>query len=138
VQAQGAAIVRQWLRLTTLVAFLACGLAFAGSKLSSDIQQVGGNKTIDVIVQFNRVPTDADVMQFASSQVKRRFQHVKALHLSLTPDQIRALAANPRVTYISPDRAISGSLDVTSQTVGANIAWQSGWNGTGIGVGRSR
>lgn len=28
---RAAAIVRQWLRLTMLVAFLACGLAFAGS-----------------------------------------------------------------------------------------------------------
>jgi serine protease AprX len=35
---------------------------------------------------------------------------------------------------MSPNRALSGTLDVTTQTVGANAAWQSGWNGTGVGV----
>ena len=64
----------------------------------------------------------------------RRFRHIKAVHLRLSPAEIRALALNPLVTYISPNRAVSGSLDVTTQTVGANAAWQSGWTGAGVGV----
>ncbi len=77
---------------------------------------------------------NTDLSAFASHQVLRRFKHVKAAHLLLTPAEIQALAQNPLVTYMSPNRAVSGSLDVTTQTVGLNAAWASGWTGTGVGV----
>jgi len=38
------------------------------------------------------------------------------------------------VQYVSPNRPVSGSLDITAQTVGANLAWASGWDGTGVGI----
>jgi serine protease AprX len=128
-------IFRQSLRLTALALFLACGLAMAGSKLSGDLQQMlGGNKNIEVIVQFNHIPTATDLKQFTAQQVVRTYRHIKAVHLFLSPAQVQALELNPLVTYMSPNRALSGTLDVTTQTVGANTAWQSGWNGTGVGV----
>ncbi|HXM41775.1 MAG TPA: S8 family peptidase, partial [Bryobacteraceae bacterium] len=127
--------LRQVLRLAALAFFVACGLAMAGSKLSSDLQQMlGGNGNIEVIVQFTRIPTATDLQLFSANQIVRRFRHIKAVHALLTPAEIRALESNPLVTYMSPNRAVSGTLDITTQTVGANVAWQSGWNGTGIGV----
>jgi len=130
-----ASILRQGLRLAALVIFVAYGLAMAGSNLSGDLQQMlGGKGNVEVIVQFNHIPTNADLQLFSANQIIRRFKHIKAVHLFLSPAQIRALASNPQVTYMSPNRALSGTLDVTTQTVGANAAWQSGWTGTGIGV----
>jgi serine protease AprX len=52
----------------------------------------------------------------------------------LSPAEIRALESNPLVTYISPNRTVHANLDVTTQTIGANAAWKSGWNGSGVGV----
>ena len=128
-------IMRQGLRLVMLVLFVACGLALAGSKISGDLQKklaAGGN--IEVIVQFNHVPTSVDLQPFATHQIIRKFKHIKALHLLLTPAQIQALQLNPEITYITPNRDVLGTLDVTTQTVGANTAWSEGWNGTGVGV----
>ena len=31
-------------------------------------------------------------------------------------------------------RPMKGSLDITTQSVNANLAWQFGWTGTGVGV----
>ena len=130
-----ASILRQGVRLAALALLVACGLAMAGSNISGDLQQMlGGNGNIHVIVQFNHIPTQADLKQFTAQQIVRTFRHIKAVHLVLSPAQIRALLLNPEVTYMSPDRPVAGTLDVTTQTVGANAAWQSGWNGTGIGV----
>ena len=125
---------RQFLRLALLALSVACSLALAGSKLSNDLQQQLGSGDVEVIVQFNHIPTDGDMQAFAARQIIRRFRHMKAAHLRLSPAEIRALELNPLVTHISPNRAVSGSLDVTTQTVGANAAWQSGYTGTGIGV----
>ena len=36
--------------------------------------------------------------------------------------------------YVSPDRRIAGSLEYAAPTVGGDIAFQSGWTGSGVGV----
>jgi len=59
-----AAILLPVLRMAVLAIFVACGLAMAGAKLSSDLQQQIANADVEVIVQFNRIPTDADLKPF--------------------------------------------------------------------------
>lgn len=78
---------------------------------------LGGKGNVEVIVQFSHMPTNADLQLFSANQIVRRFRHIKAVHMLLSPAQIRALASNPFVTYVSPNRAVSGSLDVTTQAV---------------------
>ena len=83
--------LHQGLRLAALALFLACGLAMAGSKLSGDLQQMlGSNGNVEVIVQFDHIPIDADLQPFAADQIIRRFRHIKAAHLLLSPAQIQA------------------------------------------------
>src|SRR4029077_14434929 len=38
------------------------------------------------------------------------------------------------ISYISPNRATSGALDITTASVSANVAWNLGYDGTGVGV----
>ena len=40
----------------------------------------------------------------------------------LTPQEIQALASNPVIAYISPNRTLKRMLDITTQTVNANLA----------------
>ena len=47
---------------------------------------------------------------------------------------LRALANDPEVAYISPDRSLKGANDYFQETVGADVAQSYGWDGTGIGV----
>jgi len=37
-------------------------------------------------------------------------------------EDVLALQNNPNVTYVSPNRTLKGAVDVTTQTVGANLA----------------
>ena len=44
------------------------------------------------------------------------------------------LSDDPDVLYVSPDRPVQGALDDAEPTTNANIAFQSGWDGKGIGI----
>ena len=82
-QSTGTSFLARGLRLAALALFVACSLAMAASKLSNDLQ-LSSNRTVDVIVQFTRVPTDADLQPFAANQIVRRFRHLKVVHLALS------------------------------------------------------
>jgi serine protease AprX len=47
---------------------------------------------------------------------------------------LRALANDPNVAYISPNRSLSGAADYAEATVGADIAQRSGLDGRGLTV----
>ena len=119
-----------------IVTLIAAGqIAFAGSKLSPDLPKTGGTNVIDVIVQFKKPPTKSDLKLLGPyGQIKKQLDIIKGVHISLSLSSILALQNNPAIAYITPVRSLKGSLDITTQTVNANLAWQFGWTGTGVGV----
>src|SRR6266566_4384498 len=125
-----------------LITLLAAGLSFADGKkhkLSNDLDAVKGGHsgaTVDVIVQFNQVPAAAhhQKVQNKGGVLKTKLDFIKGAHYSVPVESLDALADDPDVAYISPDRRLSGALDNTAAAVNAKAAWQSGWDGTGIGV----
>src|SRR5438034_1162232 len=122
-------------RLLILSLFIATVTASAAPKLSADLPKWGGSELMDVIVQFKSAPSKDDLKQLGPyGQVKKHLDIINAVHISLTLSDIQALQNNPAVAYVSPVRALTGSLDITTQAVNANLAWQSGWDGTGVGV----
>src|SRR2546426_98472 len=129
------------LALLTLVTLLVAGLCLADGKhkLSKDLDALKGSHTgatVDVIIQFNQTPTDAhhQKVQNKGGVLKTKLDFIKGAHYSVPVESLDALADDPDVAYISPDRRLSGSLDNTAAAVNAKVAWQSGWDGTGIGV----
>src|SRR6266849_4709579 len=131
------------LAFLTLITLLAAGLSFADGKkhkLSDDFETSKGGKngttTVDVIIQFNQTPTDAhhQKVQNKGGVLKTKLDFIKGAHYSVPVESLDALADDPDVAYISPDRRLSGSLDNTAAAVNAKAAWQAGWDGTGIGV----
>src|SRR6202167_5984995 len=114
---------------------LASSLAFAGSKIASDMPASTPDGTVEVIVQYHPVAGRNVAGELASvGQVHRSFRSIPAVHMTVPLSAIESLAANPLVAYISPNRKTVGFLDITTQTVYANQVWQSGWNGAGVGV----
>jgi len=129
------------LALLTLITLLVAGLCLADGKhkLSKDLDALKGNNsgaTVDVIIQFNQTPTDAhhQKVQNKGGVLKTKLDFIKGAHYSVPVESLDALADDPDVAYISPDRRLNGSLDNTAAAVNAKAAWQSGWDGTGIGV----
>src|SRR6266849_3250290 len=131
------------LALFVLITLLAAGLSFADGKkhkLSKDLDALkGGNSgaTVDVIIQFNQAPTAAhhQKVQSKGGVLKTKLDFIKAAHYSVPVEALDALADDPDVAYISPDREVRGSLDYVTSAVGANVAWSVyGLDGSGIGV----
>src|SRR5712691_2699138 len=129
------------LALLALIILLAAGLSLADGKhkLSKDLEALkGGNSgaTVDVIIQFNQTPIDAhhQKVQNKGGVLKTKLDVIKGAHYSVPVESLDALADDPDVAYISPDRPLKDLLDNTAAAVNAKAAWQSGFDGTGIGV----
>ncbi len=129
------------LALLTLITLVVAGLCLADGKhkLSKDLDALKGSNSgasVDVIIQFNQTPTEAhhQKVQNKGGVLKTKLDFIKGAHYSVPVESLDALADDPDVVYISPDRPLSGSLDNTAAAVNAKAAWQAGWDGTGIGV----
>src|SRR5258707_9383338 len=114
-------VLRVLLTLTVLASMTS--VAF-GARIAPDFPTKG---TVDVIVQFATPATASDIaaLHAFGGTVKAKFDFINAAVISGFPAQsINALARNPRVVYISPDRATktSGSLalDYMIPTVNAD------------------
>jgi serine protease AprX len=121
---------------------LAASLAFAGPqkhnpKMSDELGRVDQNSTVDVIIQYNQVPTEAHHQKVRNKggALQRELHVIKGGHYSVPASALAELAADPDVAYITPNRPLTGSLDYTAAAVGAPTAWTTyGLDGTGIGV----
>ena len=69
-----------------------------------------------------------------SGQIKTALPTINAVHMRIPLAAVQALQKNPMVKYITPNRPIKRTLDLTTQAVYANLAWNLGWDGTGVGV----
>src|SRR6266702_1416669 len=127
--------------LLALITLLAAGLCLADGKhrLSKDLDALKGGHngaTVDVIIQFNQTPTAAhhQKVQSKGGVLKTKLDFIKAAHYSVPVESLDALADDPDVAYISPDRPVRGALDTTVATVNGGYAQTLGLNGAGIGV----
>src|SRR5229473_8016111 len=131
-----------WFALLALVTLLTAGTSLADSKkpkFSDDLDTARSGKqgaTVDVIIQFNQTPTDAhhQKVQNKGGTLKTKLDFIKAAHYSVPVEALDALADDPDVAYISPDRPVRGALDTTVATVNGGYAQTLGLNGAGIGV----
>src|SRR5260370_12850105 len=122
--------------LWALITLLAAGLSLADGKgkLSKDLDALKGSNngaTVDVIIQFNQTPTDAhhQRVQSVGGVLKTKLDFINGAHYSVPVEALDALAADPDVAYISPDRPVRGLLDTTVATVNGGYAQTLGLNG---------
>ncbi len=87
-------------------------------------------------MQFVTAPADADVtaLDRQGAKLKTKFKNIRAGLFNATASSLAAIASDPRVAYISPDRPVSGALEFAEPTIGANTAFDYGWTGAGVGV----
>ncbi len=96
------------------------------------------NTRVRVIVQLSENSTPA-FDQFANSNgasTKKNFRRVQERVMEVPIRVAERLAKQKHVKYVSLDRPIQASLDqvTPAEAVGATVAWQSGYDGSGIGI----
>jgi serine protease AprX len=118
--------------------FLMASLALAGQpKISRDLESADPNSMIDVIVQFKQQPTARhfDKVRGKGGQLKHELGLVKGGAFRLPAIALRALADDPEVDYVAPDRQVrASSSSIIAETINAPIVWSFGHRGTGVGV----
>jgi serine protease AprX len=131
--------------LTACLFTLSASTAFAGTnkKLSKDLP-LNNPGQVDVIVQYDQVPTSAYHQKVISrgGVLKRDLGHFKGGAYTMPASALANLASDPNVLYISPDRPLSSSsngnptaiLDDHLASIGVSSAWNMGLNGANIGV----
>jgi len=108
------------------------------AKLSPDLAEMLNSKSgaMRVIVTYKNAPGAKQMSraQGRGAKLNSRLSLVNAGAFTMSPAGIRALANDSDVAYISPDRKLKGMDDLTDSAVGVSTAWNSGYDGSGIGV----
>jgi len=130
-----------------MVLALASTLFANNAKISPDLQPLLANPAsqVSVIVQYNSPlpacsssPVSAGIvcqgLNLLGGAVNAVFSLINAVAGTVSAGSVAALSNQPGVSYISLNRAVGATLDYSTNGVNAPVAWNSGWDGTGIGV----
>ena len=122
---------------------LAANLVWAQpKKVSKDLQRVPSAQWVNVIVQYRVPPTQKHFKRVVAKggSLRENLPLIKGGAFTIKAGSLAALANEPDVAYISPDRPVRGTvassitLDYYDAAVNAQNGWQLGYDGTGIGV----
>ena len=97
-----------------------------GEKLPVDLLSMialsRNDKPQDFIVQTTEPPTLAhrQLIRQHGGAIKHQFKSINALLVELPLSQVQALAEDPGVAFITPDRAVNGALDAANILIGAD------------------
>ncbi len=124
--------IRNW----ALFAAAAVAVASPKQKLAPDLPPANTGSVVDVIIQYNNPPQQQqhDKVAQKGGMLKADLGIANSAAYSVPASQLKSVSEDPDVVYISPDRPVQRMMDVTAPSVNAEIAWQYGWNGKGIGV----
>ncbi len=125
---------------------LTLGIALAdNSKMSPDLQTLltDPSNTVNVLIQYSSPPPCnggllgnvlCPALNLFGGVVNRAFTLIDAVAATISISDAIAISNQANVTYISLDRAVNASLDYTGDAVYAPYAWNSGLDGTGVGI----
>ena len=111
-------------------------------KISADLQHVPSNRRITVIVQFKQRPEDKDLvgMKGRGAEVHAKLHSIPAVVMHIPASMLAELEKNPKVAYVTPDRAVAMTSTASDNeefatAIEADVAAaQYGLDGTGVGV----
>jgi serine protease AprX len=108
----------------------------AQSKIAADLLGLDPAAQRDVIVLWKNSPDEMKDQKILSNggKVHLHFKSIKGGQYTLPVSALKDLANDPDVQYIAPDRPVSAKLDNTAAAMNASIAWNAGYNGSGIAV----
>jgi len=128
---------RQFILWTGFLVSTTLGFAQT-SKIAPDLQSLLSNllTPTNVVIQYNSTPGLLNVLKLLSlgGVINAQYVSIPAIAVQLPGAVVSLLALDPSVAYISPDRQVAGTLDLTTAAVNADVAFQAGYTGSGIGI----
>src|SRR6516225_7721913 len=87
--------------------------ALSGQKFAHELRTGAAGNSLDVIVQYQQVPSPEDHRKLAvhGAILKAELSGIHARAYNLTPSALKALENDDRVLYVSPNRSVAGLLD---------------------------
>jgi serine protease AprX len=117
---------------------LAANLYGDRHKLSKDLNDKLGQAgtAVDVIVQYQNDPSDADIAKFTGkgAKLKDHLKRFRTATYTAVAGTLDSLSDDPNVVYITADRQVNAQFDYSEQAINAPYAWQLGLDGTGVGI----
>jgi serine protease AprX len=122
-----------WITILTMAS-----LAFGqSSKISPDLQAIGPNNNVNVIVQYYNAPNanELGVANSVGAANGKGLGLVKAYAWTMSPSNVQNLVSqDPNIKYVSLDRPLKGAMNYAVPAVNADVAHNLGYDGTGVGV----
>jgi subtilisin len=107
-------------------------------RLNVDFQAEGRRSYSGVIAQRNAIATASStvVQSLAGKDANniKVYKYVPYLAVTVNPSALQALAKNPMVIEIGEDVPVPPTLAESTGVIGADIAWQAGYDGSGWAV----
>src|SRR5512133_404588 len=115
--------------------FTAVALADPG-KVARDLAGAAPGSMAPVIVRYTQPPGSLELNELSRNGgwIKRALPGINAMAAVVPAAQLARLAADSRVAYISPDRAVRRSMDRAVPASTADVAQRLGWTGRGVTV----
>src|ERR1043165_4503413 len=120
-----------------IAVMMLAGSAFGRERLSRDFGKIKSNDTVTVILQYSKAPQaeHSNRVKQHGGVWKNQFKHFNGAVVTMRRDRLEKLLANdPDLTYVTPERPMKGSLAVSAATIDTYAAWNTGYDGRGIGV----
>ena len=107
-------------------------------RLNVNFQAESGRSTLEVITQRNAIADARNAVVQSLRGVKatnvKEYQYIPYLAVTVNETALQALAKNPVVSEISEDVLVPPTLAQSTSVIGADVAWQSSYDGSGWAV----
>src|SRR5437879_3923220 len=123
-------------KLIGIATTFAATVAWAGSeKLSTELHSRNLPASLDVIVQYKVPPTDTQHQKIVNlgGVLRTRLDVIRAGYYTVPNSALSRLSEDPDVSYITPNRALKGMVNITDGAVHSDVANSQGFTGKGIG-----
>src|SRR5580704_17599655 len=119
------------------------GFSATNGKISPDLAAQTSNGNFPVIIQYKTAPSSLEtgLLGLLGGVVTLVLSSINAIVATVPLRQLSSLAADPNVTYISLDRAVTArnagditAAEYTAEPINAPVVWAKGYQGTNIGV----
>lgn len=129
--------------LATFAATALAASSSANSKIAPDLAASTSSDAQPVIIQYYNAPSPVEtgLLGLVGGLLKDVLGSINAVVANIAPVQLKLIAADSNVKYISPDRPLGArqagnitAAEFTSEPINAPAVWQQGYNGTNIGI----
>ena len=130
--------------MAAAISFGSPNAAASSSRIASELSgllaqaKAGSAKgqTVNVIVQYHEVPTAAHyaTMQQRGGRLNSKLHLIKSAAFTIPVSALPLLESDTEIVSVTIDHPMQVMDDLTNGAIGTSSAWNSGYNGAGVGV----